>query len=101
MRVAPETWAVIRAGMVDCVASGTARGSGLGELRAAAKSGTAEAPGKLAHAWVIGFAPAERPEVAFAVVIENVADHRHGGDVAGPAAAKMLDAYFKLRGKGR
>jgi penicillin-binding protein 2 len=93
MAVSPAHWAAIQAGMVDCVSAsyGTAHKSGLAAHRAAAKTGTAEAPGG-SHAWIAGYAPADAPEVAFAVVIEHVADGVHGGDVAGPAAARMLAA---------
>jgi len=63
------------------------------EIKVAGKTGTAERPGGPPHSWFAGFAPAEDPEVAFAVVIEGGGS---GGRVAAPAAARMLAAYFRL-----
>jgi len=98
MAVRPSTWEAVRAGMLACVNAngGTAHKSGLMEFKAAAKTGTAEAPGG-SHAWIAGYAPAAAPEVAFAIVIEFVADGLHGGDVAGPAAARVLAAYEEAK----
>jgi len=45
------------------------------------------------HALFIAFAPAERPEVAVAVVVENGGS---GGAVAAPIAREILDAWFAL-----
>jgi len=39
------------------------------------------------HAWFMGYAPYEHPQVAFAVFVEHGG---HGGAVAGPIAAHML-----------
>jgi peptidoglycan glycosyltransferase len=57
----------------------------------AGKTGTAEVAtgphAKRPHSWFIGFAPADRPEVAVAVLVE------HGGagaEVAGPIAVRLL-----------
>jgi cell division protein FtsI/penicillin-binding protein 2 len=60
-------------------------------LRVAAKTGTAEHAGGPPHAWFAGFCPADEPEIAFAVLVEGAG---HGGDVAAPACARMLAAYF-------
>jgi penicillin-binding protein 2 len=46
------------------------------------------------HAWFIGFAPAEKPEVAAAVVVE------HGGfgaSAAAPVVGAMLQKYFDIK----
>ena len=53
-------------------------------------SGTNDAD--LAHAWFIGFAPADRPQVAFAVMVEYGGS---GGGVAGPIATALLDAAIE------
>ena len=39
----------------------------------------------------IAFAPADKPEIAIAVVVEN---HGGGGSTAAPVARKVLDAFF-------
>jgi penicillin-binding protein 2 len=46
----------------------------------------------LKHAWFIGFAPAENPQVAFAVMLQYGGS---GGANAGPIAAKVLDACVR------
>jgi penicillin-binding protein 2 len=43
------------------------------------------------HAWFVGFAPRDRPEVAFAVFVQNGG---HGGTTAAPIARAVLEAYF-------
>jgi penicillin-binding protein 2 len=46
------------------------------------------------HAWFTCFAPAEKPEIAIAVVVEHGG---HGGSAAAPIARKILAEYFKDR----
>jgi peptidoglycan glycosyltransferase len=43
--------------------------------------------------WFIGFAPANDPKVAVAVVLENTADE-YGGQVAGPIASDVVSALL-------
>jgi len=62
-------------------------------IKVAAKTATAEHGGGEPHAWLAGFAPADAPEVAFAVILECGG---HGGDTAAPAVARMLAAYFQM-----
>ncbi len=92
--VSAETLRTVREGMRRVVfgAHGTARQDALRKHRVAAKTGTAELGPELNNGWLVGFAPWERPRVAFAVVAERVT--LHGGEVAGPIAARILDAYF-------
>jgi penicillin-binding protein 2 len=45
-------------------------------------------PRHLDHAWFIGFAPADKPKIAVAVLVENGG---HGGSAAGPIARAMFD----------
>ncbi len=70
-------------------------------MKIAVKTGTAEHGGgkdfggnKKDHAVFIGFAPADKPEVAIAIVGECAG---HGSDVA-PVARDILDAYFQGEG---
>lgn len=65
----------------------------------AAKTGTAElgdGSGR-ANAWAVGFAPADDPQIAFAVVVEgdDAQPVPHGGTVAGPIARALLEAGLK------
>jgi peptidoglycan glycosyltransferase len=76
--------------MVDVVAEGTGRAAGRADVVVAGKTGTAEGGGG-PHAWFIGFAPAENPTIAIAVVVEGGGA---GGTVAAPIAAAVLEAWF-------
>ena len=88
---------------------GTARRAGQQlSYRIAAKTGTSQlvslpqageaakdTPERLKdHALFIAFAPAERPRVALALVIENGGS---GGKIAAPIARRILDYYFVER----
>ncbi len=102
-------WAKVIQGMVDVVhgGRGTARRSGRGApFRYAGKTGTAqlfaiaqeeeieneETPEHLRdHALFIAFAPAQNPEIAVAVVVENGGS---GSRTAAPIARRLLDYYL-------
>jgi penicillin-binding protein 2 len=43
------------------------------------------------HAWFVGFAPAAKPRIAFAVLVEHGG---HGGSVAAPVAVEIVENYF-------
>jgi penicillin-binding protein 2 len=43
------------------------------------------------HAWFAGFAPAAKPRIAFAILVEHGG---HGGAVAAPVAAEIVENYF-------
>ncbi len=66
---------------------GTGRVARVEGFMPAAKTGTAENPHGNPHSWFIGYAPAESPEVAFAVIVEQGG---HGSEVAGPIARRLL-----------
>ena len=58
----------------------------------AGKSGTAELGGSgEPHSWFIGFAPADHPTIAIAVVVENGGS---GASRASPIAGRLMAAYF-------
>lgn len=62
------------------------------------KTGSAENPhGGLTHALFIGVAPLYQPELAIAVVLENVG---HGGSLAAPIAGEILRHYFRRKMAG-
>lgn len=48
------------------------------------------------HAWFIGFAPADAPRVAVAVLVEN---GRHGNSAAGPIAKAVFDYVIHEMGR--
>lgn len=41
------------------------------DIEVGGKTGSAEAPNKQVHAWFVGFAPFENPEIAIVVMVEN------------------------------
>jgi penicillin-binding protein 2 len=62
------------------------------------KTGSAENPhGDKTHALFIGVAPLYQPELAIAVVMENVG---HGGSFAAPIAGAIFREYFKRKVAG-
>lgn len=46
------------------------------------------------HAWFVAFAPADKPEIALAVLVEHGG---HGGSAAAPIAQRVMAEYFKER----
>jgi penicillin-binding protein A len=87
--VAPALAAEVTQAMIQVVRTGTGTAAQLPGVTVAGKTGTAENPHGNTHAWFIAFAPAERPTVAVAVIVENGGV---GGDVAAPVARQVLAA---------
>jgi peptidoglycan glycosyltransferase len=84
--------------MVNAVANGSGRLAKIPSVAVAGKTGTAEVSKNLeTHAWFIGFAPAARPTVAVAVILENSGV---GGEEAAPAAKPVLEAALRLSMNG-
>lgn len=84
--------------MVNVVKEGTGKNASISGVSVAGKTGTAEneltAKDKnKVHAWFIGFAPAENPKVAVAVLVEYCGSS--GGTVSAPIAGKLMEAYLK------
>ncbi|GAA3738938.1 peptidoglycan D,D-transpeptidase FtsI family protein [Salinactinospora qingdaonensis] len=68
-------------------------GAKINGVQVAGKTGTAEAgEGVPTHNWFISFAPANDPEIAVAVVVENGGGS--GGTVAAPIAKQMMEAVI-------
>jgi penicillin-binding protein 2 len=60
----------------------------------AGKTGTAQVPGKNEpHAWFAGYAPADSPEIACVVMVENGGE---GSQTAAPLFRKVIEKYFHL-----
>lgn len=80
--------------MVDVVDNGTGFRAQIQGVDVAGKTGTAEISNTIApHAWFIGFAPADNPEVAIAVLVENGGNQgfgTDGGSLAAPMAQSVL-----------
>lgn len=92
--------------MVEVVNRGTGTAMQLENgIQSAAKTGTAQLNGpdepERSHAWIIGFAPAEAPRYAIAVMIKGTTDEisaSTGGRLAGPVAKQVLDYLFSTEG---
>jgi peptidoglycan glycosyltransferase len=74
--------------MQNVVNAGTATNAALQGIQVAGKTGTAEKGDGTNLAWFIGFAPADDPRVAVAVVIEDT--QSTGGEAAAPLAAAVI-----------
>lgn len=81
--------------MVSVVESGTGSNAKIQGISVAGKTGTAENETDKDHAWFIGFAPADEPEIAIAVVLEY--DGKSGGDTAAPIAGRVMRHYLTNR----
>ncbi|MDO5040981.1 MAG: penicillin-binding protein 2 [Peptoniphilus sp.] len=88
--VSPEVAEEIKSMMIEAVRVGSGKSAALRSVQVAGKTGTAERSQEktINNAWFIGFAPAEDPQVAVAVVIQNV--QFLGGEIAAPIARDII-----------
>ena len=90
--IKPETASTMTQMMVQGVANGVANNARIDGVEVAGKTGTAEnGPGEPYTLWFTGFAPANDPRVAVAVVIEDRATG-FGNLIAAPIAKKVMEA---------
>ncbi|QAX81680.1 penicillin-binding protein 2 [Candidatus Pseudomonas adelgestsugas] len=105
----PSDWTIVNNGMQQVMhgARGTARKAAVGaQYRIAGKSGTAQVVAikqgekydrskvhgrHLDHALFVGFAPADDPKIAVAVMVEN---GESGSRVAAPVVRQVMDAWL-------
>ncbi|WP_188399035.1 penicillin-binding protein 2 [Sporomusa sp. GT1] len=93
----PEVWDTVRQGLIAV----TTRGTGAAAFKdfpqtIAGKSGSAETGRGTTHSWFACYVPAEKPEIAMAVLVEE------GGDAsvaAVPVTRRVLEAYFGIPNK--
>ena len=83
----PEVASQLTEMMVRVVNEGTGSQAKIKNVTVAGKTGTAQNASGEDHAWFVGFAPAEKPEVVVAVIIENGGS---GGRIAGPIAKELM-----------
>jgi len=90
----PQVASTVTTMMVSVVEGGTGTAARIPGVSVAGKTGTAQVQGAAApHAWFVGFAPAEDPQVVVAVLVEHggsVGSEATGGRVAAPIAAQMM-----------
>lgn len=80
--------------MVKVVESGTGTRARISGVSVAGKTGTAENEHDKDHSWFVGYAPADDPQIAIAVILEN--DGRSGGDAAAPIAGNVMNKYLSV-----
>ncbi|WFF37909.1 penicillin-binding protein 2 [Moraxella nasibovis] len=106
-----EDWLRMHKAMEDTLIIGTGKAARSPSYRSAGKTGTAQvksiAQGKSYnkaalserhwdHAWFMGFAPVEKPEIALAILVENGGG---GGSVAAPIGRVLFDYWMLGRHK--
>lgn len=93
----PDVANDVTAAMVASVATGAAQGARIDGINVAGKTGTAENGDKPHTLWFTGFAPADDPAVAVAVVIEDGGGQGQSGSgdtIASPIAKKVIEAVL-------
>lgn len=87
----------VTASMVASVANGAAQGARIDGIDVAGKTGTAENDDDPHTLWFTGFAPADDPQIAVAVVVENgggMGKTGSGDTLAAPIAKKIIEAVL-------
>ncbi|MCY7382070.1 MAG: penicillin-binding protein 2 [Microcoleus sp. CAN_BIN18] len=94
--IKPATLNVVRQGLIDVVQKGTGKRLNDGTIPlSGGKTGTVEMPGHPDNSMYVGFAPADKPEVAIAVIVEGGG---FGSVSAAPIAQEVLRTYFQKQG---
>ena len=97
-----ETAAAVAEMMTAVVRSGTGTAAQIPGIEVAGKTGTAQTvQGANPHAWFIAFAPADDPQIAVSVIVENggsFGSEATGGAVAAPIAKRIIETDRQIRG---
>jgi penicillin-binding protein 2 len=94
--LSPITVQILQDGLRQVVSAGT--GGVMNSLSLpinSGKTGTAEDPPRLSHAWYGGYAPLDNPEVVIVAFGENSGGG--GGKFAAPKVRQVMEAYFQLK----
>jgi penicillin-binding protein 2 len=107
--ISEGTMDIVREALRLTVTAGTGRAATGGRFTVSGKTGTAQVFKHSAgidsdqlpkeerdHAWFVGYAPADDPEIAFAVIIERGG---HGGTSAAPVVRRVLEVFFDEQNK--
>jgi penicillin-binding protein 2 len=89
-----STLRLLKDAMIGVVNEGYGTGNlaRIADVTVAGKTGTAQNPHGENHAWFVGYAPAENPQIVVAVLVENAG---HGGTFAAPVAKSIISKYLK------
>jgi len=91
INLSDKTWNLLHKALLETVENGTGMRSRLPGIEIAGKTGTAQNSQGKDHAWFISYAPADSPEIAVVVIVENGG---FGGLNAVPIGRKIYEAYF-------
>lgn len=93
----PSTAAQLTQLMISVVNNGTGTAAQIQGIQVAGKTGTAQTGLDTIHAWFICFAPADHPQVAVAVLVEDQPESGEatGGAIAAPIAKAVLQAALQ------
>lgn len=84
--------------MIEVVDAGTGASAQIPGVKVAGKTGTAQTvDDRQDYAWFVSFAPADNPQVAVAVLVENAGvadDEVSGGRLAAPIARSVMEAVI-------
>lgn len=82
--------------LIDALSSVVSRGTGykakVKGIKVAGKTGTSENPHGADHAWFIGFAPVDEPEICVCVMLENAGQ---GSSAAAPLCGRIIKEALK------
>jgi peptidoglycan glycosyltransferase len=85
--------------MVAVVENGTGQTAQIPGIEVAGKTGTAQSsPQRPPYAWFVSFAPADNPQVAVAVLVEDAGVDRNavsGSGLAAPIAKRVMEAVIR------
>ncbi|MEU4390948.1 penicillin-binding transpeptidase domain-containing protein [Kribbella sp. NPDC023855] len=96
--VSSDVAAQLTSMMIDVVNNGTGKPGRIDGVQVAGKTGTAQtSKERPPFAWFTAFAPADNPQIAVAVMIEDAGvkrDEIAGGTLAAPVAKKVMEAVL-------
>lgn len=85
---------IVREGMRQTITAGSARSLSIVPVPVAGKTGTAQwSSTKGPHAWFIGFAPYDKPQLVITVLVEEGVE---GSTIAAPIARDILKWYYTV-----
>jgi cell division protein FtsI/penicillin-binding protein 2 len=95
VRLQSGTFKLLNAALIECVQSGSGQAAGVPGVSVAGKTGTATALNgtRTTHAWFVGYAPADRPEIALVIFLQRGTGARD----AAPLAGEILRHYFSRK----
>lgn len=91
--ISPKAAAVVTDYMIETVENGTATQAKISGMKVAGKTGTAEnemTAKEKEHTWFVGFAPADNPKIAVAIILE------YSGGSGGSNAAPIARELFRI-----